>query len=292
MDKEQKSIHRLQMYSGVSLRLTGRPLVMTYSGGKDSDLLLHLAQKAGIPFEAQHSLTTADAPETIYHVKDTFRRLEEKGIRCDIDRHIQPDGTALTMWNLIPKKQMPPTRLVRYCCEKLKEGDGKDRVICTGVRWAESAARKRRGTAEVLPGDKKKHLILNNDNDEDRREFENCQLKGKKVVNPIVDWTTEEVLDYCRTEHISMNLLYDEGFSRVGCIGCPMAGRHKRERQFLRWPKYKNSYLMAFRRMLEVRSAAGKETKRWPDEYDVFRWWMEEDTLPGQIDILEEADDG
>lgn len=291
MDKEQKSIRRLQMYSGVSVRLTGRPLVMTYSGGKDSDLLLHLAQKAGVPFEARHSLTTADAPETIYHVKDTFRRLEEKGIPCDIDRHIQPDGTALTMWNLIPKKQMPPTRLVRYCCEKLKEGDGKGRVICTGVRWDESAARKRRGAVEVLTGDKKKRLILNNDNGEDRREFENCQLKGKKVVNPIVDWTTEEVLDYCAAEQIQMNPLYEEGFFRVGCIGCPMAGKHGRERQFLRWPKYKDNYLRAFRRMLEVRSAAGKETKRWLDEYDVFRWWMEEDTLPGQIDIFEEETD-
>lgn len=292
MDKEQKSIRRLQMYSGVSLRLTGRPLVMTYSGGKDSDLLLHLAQRAGIPFEVQHSLTTADAPETIYHVKDTFRRLEEKGVPCDIDRHIQSDGTALTMWNLIPKKQMPPTRLVRYCCEKLKEGGGKGRVICTGARWAESAARKRRGAVEVVTSDIKKKLILNNDNDEARREFENCQLKGKKVVNPIVDWTTEEVLDYCAAEHVPMNPLYEEGFCRVGCIGCPMAGKHKREREFLRWPKYKDNYLRAFRRMLEVRSAAGKETKRWPDEYDVFRWWMEEDTLPGQIDILEEADDG
>lgn len=288
MDKEQKSIRRFQMYSGVSLRLTKRPLVLAYSGGKDSDLLLHLAQKAGIPFEVLHNLTTADAPETIYHVKDTFRRLEQKGIACDIDRHIQPDGTALTMWNLIPKKLMPPTRLVRYCCEKLKEGGGKGRVVCTGVRWAESVARKRRGQAEVLPSNKKKNLILNNDNDEARREFENCQLKGARVVNPIVDWTTEEVLDYCAAEHIAMNPLYAEGFSRIGCIGCPLAGKHKREHGFLRWPKYKDSYLRAFRRMLEVRSAAGKETKRWTDEYDVFRWWMEEDTLPGQIDILEE----
>ena len=85
-----------------------------------------------------------------------------------------------------------------------------------------------------------------------------------------------------------MNPLYGEDFDRVGCIGCPLAGKHKREREFLRWPKYKDNYLRAFRRMLEVRSAAGKETKRWTDEYDVFRWWMEEDTLPGQIDIWEE----
>lgn len=105
-------------------------------------MLLRLAVKSGIPFEVLHNHTTADAPETVFHIRDTFRRLEEKGIRCDVDKHIHPDGTRTTMWNLIPRKLFPPTRLVRYCCAELKEGGGKGRFIATGVRWAESAARK------------------------------------------------------------------------------------------------------------------------------------------------------
>ena len=121
-DLEQTAIERLKTASEMSLRLFGTPLVITYSGGKDSDVLLHLAEKGGIPFEVLHSLTTADAPETVRHVYDTFRRLEEKGIKCDIDKHVQPDGSRMTMWNLIPRKLMPPTRLVRYCCDALKEG--------------------------------------------------------------------------------------------------------------------------------------------------------------------------
>ena len=39
------------------------------------------------------------------------------------------------MWNLIPKKLMPPTRLVRYCCQELKENNANGRYIATGVRW-------------------------------------------------------------------------------------------------------------------------------------------------------------
>ncbi len=77
----------------------------------------------------------------MYHVRDTFRRLEEKGIKCEVDKHIHPDGTRTTMWNLIPRKLIPPTRTVRYCCAELKEGGGKGRFIATGVRWAESVAR-------------------------------------------------------------------------------------------------------------------------------------------------------
>lgn len=79
MDLEQTAIERLRMASDMSLRLYKQPLVITYSGGKDSDVLLHLAGKAGIPHEVLHSLTTADAPEMVYHVKNTFRKLEIGG---------------------------------------------------------------------------------------------------------------------------------------------------------------------------------------------------------------------
>lgn len=79
MDLEQTAIERLRMASDMSLRLYKQPLVITYSGGKDSDVLLHLAGAAGIPYEVLHSLTTADAPETVWHVKDTFRKLEIGG---------------------------------------------------------------------------------------------------------------------------------------------------------------------------------------------------------------------
>ena len=102
MDLEQKAIDRLKAASDMSLRLYKQPLVITYSGGKDSDVLLHLAEASGIQFEVLHSLTTADAPQTVYHVRDTFHRLEDKGIKCTVDKHVQQDGSRITMWNLIP----------------------------------------------------------------------------------------------------------------------------------------------------------------------------------------------
>lgn len=92
MDVEKTAIERLRMASDMSLRLYKQPLVITYSGGKDSDVLLHLAGKAGIQYEVLHSLTTADAPETVWHVRDTFRRLELAGVKCDIDTHRTPDA--------------------------------------------------------------------------------------------------------------------------------------------------------------------------------------------------------
>ena len=284
-DLEQTAIERLKAASDMSLRLFEKPLVITYSGGKDSDVLLHLARASGIPFEVLHSLTTADAPETVRHVYDTFYQLECKGIKCDVDKHVQPDGSRMTMWKLIQKKLMPPTRLMRYCCAVLKEGGGKDRFIATGVRWAESTARKRRGGLEVLTSKPQSKLILSNDNDEDRRLFETCQLKGKRVVNPIVDWQAADIWDYVGTEKIPMNPLYCEGFHRVGCVGCPLANVKMRMMEFSRYPKIKAAYIRAFDRMLEERRRRGRMngTFRMGDTgVDVFHWWMEDGVLPGQ----------
>lgn len=290
MDLEHSAFEALRFASAQSLKLYKQPLVITYSGGKDSDVLLHLAGKSGIPYEVLHSLTTADAPETVWHVRDTFRRLELANVKCTIDTHRTPDGGNATMWNLIPRKLMPPTRIKRYCCEVLKENGGRGRFIATGVRWDESSRRKNsRGVIEVSHRDKNKRLILMDDNDESRMQFETCQLKGQRTVNPIVGWTTADVWDYVAMEHIPVNPLYRCGFCRVGCIGCPMAGK-SRIMEFAMYPKIKLAYIRAFDRMLEERRRRGKMAggMRWGDTgLDIFNWWMENDVLPGQ-EVLEE----
>ena len=289
MDLEQTAIERLKMASDMSLRLYKQPLVITYSGGKDSDVLLHLAGKSGIPYEVLHSLTTADAPETVWHVRDTFRRLELAGVKCTIDTHRTPDGGNVTMWNLIPRKLMPPTRWMRYCCLELKEGGAKGRWIATGVRWAESAKRKSRGALEVLHSNKSKRLTLMNDNDASRMLMENCQLKGKRVVNPIIDWADTDIWEYADAEGISMNPMYACGWKRVGCIGCPLESKKERRKEFSQYPKYRDSYIRAFARMLAERTKRGLDGS-WKTGEDVFHAWMEDGVLPGQM-VLEGMED-
>ena len=283
-DKVDIAVRRLQEAAEMSQALYEKPLVVAYSGGKDSDTILKLAQIAKIQFEVLHNHTSADAPETVYNVRNKFRELELSSIKCDIDYHVQPDGKRVTMWNLIPRKLMPPTRLMRYCCSELKEGGAKGRFIITGVRWAESAARKKnRGSLEVIARRKERSLILSNDNDEDRRLFESCQMAGKRVVNPIIDWTTEDVLDFCKAEKVNLCPLYAEGWHRVGCVGCPIAGK-KRYIEFSRYPTYKKAYIAAFDRMIEERKRRDKMKGFTMGDtgVDVFHWWMEDGILPGQ----------
>lgn len=225
MDKEQLAIARLQDAARLSEHRYKKPLMITYSGGKDSQVLVALAERAGINFEVVNSHTTADAPETVYFIRDRFKELEERGIKCTI---IMPTykGKPVSMWTLIPQKLVPPTRIMRYCCAVLKETTGHNRFIATGVRWAESTQRKlNRGIMEINHRDKEKRIVMMADNSEKRQLFETCALRGKMTVNPIVDWSDEDVWDYMNAEHLPVNPLYCEGQKRVGCVGCPMAGK-------------------------------------------------------------------
>lgn len=149
-DIERIAIERLQAASEMSLKYYNQPLVVTDSGGKDSSVVKQLALNAGIPFEIMHNHTTADAPETVHFVRSEAKRFEELGIKYTINMPTYK-GKRTSMWNLIPQKLMPPTRIVRYCCSVLKETGGAGRFITTGVRWAESSSRKNnRGIFEKM----------------------------------------------------------------------------------------------------------------------------------------------
>lgn len=295
MNKEQKAIERIKMASEMSLFHYGKPLVCTYSGGKDSDVMLELFKRSGIPFEVHNSHTTADAPQTVRHIRKVFRELELQGIPCEIEMPTYKDERT-SMWKLIQIKMLPPWRNMRYCCSILKETGCANRYIATGVRWDESTARSDRGEFE-RPGKSKREtekfdtVMLMNDNTASRRMTELCMQKHKMIVNPIIDWTYSDIWDFIRSEHIEVCELYHCGYDRVGCIGCPMAGK-KRWKEFADFPAYKKLYLHAFDRMLRERKRRGKESK-WKTGEEVFAWWMEDKNIPGQmsLDDMEGFDD-
>lgn len=256
---------------------------LAFSGGKDSCVLKALADMAGVKYDAHYSVTSVDPPELVRFIRECH-----PDVAFDIPH--DRDGKSITMWNLIPQKLMPPTRVARYCCAVLKESNGRGRITLTGVRWAESAnRRKNRNLVHI--GGKKDGIVLANDNNEARRMVESCYKKRKTVVNPIIDWENEDVWEFIHAYHIPYCKLYDEGFTRLGCIGCPMNTHAKEE--FDRYHKYRDAYLRAFGRMLEVREESGMETK-WASPEDVMAWWLgepaeDEDRLDMFEDIEEDT---
>jgi phosphoadenosine phosphosulfate reductase len=312
-EKIEKAQNVLKLAAEMSKIYYGKPLIITYSGGKDSDVLLHLSENCLNPddFEVLNGHTTVDAPQTVYHIRETFKRLNEKGIKTTIDYHKKANGTNLTMWNLIIDNQIPPTRIARYCCAVLKESTTPNRMCAVGVRASESTNRKGRDVFSIRGKTKKdayyyslSHVAeVHKESQEIQDDNWDCTfiktMKEHKdtVVNPIYEWEDEDIWKYIKEHSIKMNPLYSMGYERVGCIGCPLANHHQRIKQFNDFPKYKQMYINAFSKMLNVRKKNGKDDINGKDDYhrwrtgeDVFEWWMENyKRMPkGQMSLFEE----
>lgn len=274
-DKVQLAIERLQSYE------PEEGYFLAFSGGKDSVVIKALADMAGVKYDAHYNITTVDPPELVHFVKS----LDD----IHIDAQTYEDGRRITMWNLIPKKLMPPTRVARYCCQYLKETNGYGRVTVTGVRWAESVnRRKNQGEMTIFSKSAAKELdkagiqytktqrggiVLNLDNADSRDAMEMCYRTRKTLINPIVDWDDDDVWEFIHKYNIPYCKLYDEGYKRIGCIGCPMSSTNHRLSEFERYPKFKRQYLKAFEKMLNRIKEAGLATT-WESADDVFNWWI------------------
>ena len=127
--------------------------------------------------------------------------------------------------------------------------------------------------------------MLNYDDATERRTTEYCMRTGRMLVNPIIDWDDDDVWEFLNGNGIEHCCLYDEGFKRLGCIGCPMANNKRSNRDFERYPKYKQMYLNAFGKMIEERKRRGLGIpKKWETPEKVMSWWLQEEPqLDGQI---------
>lgn len=281
--KVEVAYERFRWAAKEAERLFDMPLVVRYSGGKDSDVILQLAKESGVPFRVTHNLTTADPPDNVYYIRGVFARLREEGIDCRINI------PRRSLWRIMRETLVIPSRLVRVCCDELKERKMPDApYIVTGVRWAESAVRRSKSgiamvhTASAPPPTSPRYTgdeqvaaaagLLTTDDASSRRLFEQCQMRGVRVLNPIIDWSDDDVWSYLASRGIEGNPLYKEGWTRIGCVGCPLAGRRARELAFARYPKlYKAwhdaiAYVIARRKeMGNPMFLAGKEVETVDD---------------------------
>lgn len=244
---------------------------VAFSGGKDSQVIYHLCKEAGVKFDAHYNITGIDPPELVYFIRENYP---------DVQRHQHEKS----MFQLMEEKGLP-TRLSRFCCANLKERGGTGRFVITGVRWAESNNRKNNRSLvefDVYGSNSKeakenREIFLNSDNDEKRKMIENCQIKGKHVLNPIIDWTDAEVWNYLNSREIKYCELYKQGFKRLGCIGCPMSTKKRSE--LMRYPKFAENYKRAIARWLpgylERRKSKG-EAPLYTTVDEWYSWWIEE----------------
>ena len=203
-----------------------------FSGGKDSIVILDLVRKAKVKHDAHFHKTSIDPPELLKFIREYYP-------------DVIWERPERTMFQLIEQWHMTPTRQRRYCCSVLKECHGYGRLCVLGIRKAESLKRSKRSMLET----------------------DAVKSHDKRILNIIIDWTNRDVWDYIKLHNLPYPSLYDEGWKRIGCIGCPMANR---KQQFQRYPNFKKAYIEAIRRSMLVKPDRYFGTD--PDLY--FEWWM------------------
>jgi phosphoadenosine phosphosulfate reductase len=106
------------------------------------------------------------------------------------------------------------------------------RKLCCGIRKVEPLEQALFGLGAWITG-------LRRDQAATRTEVQRIELDeahvGKIKVNPLADWTSDDVWSYIREHHVPYNALHDQGFPSIGCAPCTRAVRPDEDPRAGRW---------------------------------------------------------
>ena len=266
LSKASKMLQQKMMYSIDLLKKAerlalayggGNGYYLAFSGGKDSQALYHIAELAGVKFDVHMNFTSVDPPEVIRFVKKQYPEVD----------FIKPKKS---IYQLAVEKQILPSMRVRWCCAEYKENSGAGRVTLIGIRHQESSRRAKRNEVEIS---NRKYSGTLEGLDEYRQELKakRARRKSKKdgvnitnadqeqtlgcisgkeslLISPIIHWTEQDVWEFLnKVMEVPHCSLYDEGWHRIGCIGCPMSSVNQKKIENIRYPHVKRNWIKAIK---------------------------------------------
>jgi phosphoadenosine phosphosulfate reductase len=228
-----------------------RPYYGCFSGGKDSCVIKEIARLGNINVTWHYNVTTIDPPELCRFIKK---------FHSDVIWEIPKEN-----FFVVAERKGFPTRKARWCCEVFKESRSPSgSVMIFGVRAAESP-RRAKAWKEVTAHTK----------------------TGQYVVAPILNWSDAEIWQFIKSKNIPYCDLYDKGFNRLGCVGCPMSRRRKYDLK--RWPHYERAWKRLFDTVWNKRTGTiQRDGRQWfGDAYfgsgaEMYEWWLTNEGVPKQ----------
>lgn len=203
-----------------------------FSGGKDSIVMYDIVKKSGVKYSVYYNFTTIDPPEVTRFILRNYPEV----------KWLRPEKT---FFQYVYEKGLP-SRYRRWCCDVLKHGvrpDNARRHKIVGIRAEESYKRAKRGRIVKY--------------ETGRRVF---------LYSPIFYFTEGDIWEYIDDNSLPYPSLYNEGFSRIGCIICPfICGSGMLERNKKRWPKIYAIFEEAVRNHWEAK-------KRKYEDRGIFSW--------------------
>ncbi len=257
--KIEYSIDLLRKSEKMAIRLDHENgFYLAFSGGKDSQALYHIALMAGVKFKAHMNLTSVDPPEVIRFVKKQYPDVEL----------IKP---KMSIYDMALKKHILPTRTLRWCCAEFKEMSGAGKVTLIGIRKEESARRSKREEVSTNIKGKRTEETFDQWSEHQEKMVTCVGGKDKILVSPIIHWAERDVWEFLNdVVKVPHCKLYDEGYTRIGCILCPMSNRKSKLRDIERFPHAKRRWIQTIEKLIKE----GYINNNFDDAEFGFEWWI------------------
>lgn len=251
-------------------------ILVAYSGGKDSQASLIWAAKefGAKSIEAVFSDTGWEHPVTYEHIQMTCMQL---GVKITTVKSIKYNGMIdlATKKKRFPStmarfctSELKAIPFINYVLDECK-----DVLVIQGIRAKESDSRslmkaqctyfkyytepyqsnsmkiaKYEAMPKLSKGQKTALTKAKKRLSEGKEDYKYFTHRRKEVLEfvskyvqdilrPVFDWPAQEVIDYIIANGQKPNQLYFEGFKRVGCFPCFMAGHHEVKEILKRYPE-------------------------------------------------------
>jgi phosphoadenosine phosphosulfate reductase len=252
-EKVSKAIAMIKEYEPMALQLSNDGYYVAFSGGKDSIVMERLFKMSGVKYKSWYNNVTIDPPELVQFIKRKYPEVRWNNV-----------GKNLPAM-MADKSAGPPTRIIRWCCEIYKEQGGNGLFKAIGVRASESPRRKGMWQPITMH-----------------------RTNNSPIISPILYWTDLDVWGFIAQEEMEYCELYDQGFKRLGCVGCPMSGPTGMARDFKRWPKYEQMWRRGFQAFWDKykgvprRDGKPRSIEKFPTVDDLWNWWVSGKAYEGE----------
>jgi len=168
--------------------------------GFEDQLITHFIASENLPIE----IFTLDTGRVF---PETYDLIERTNARYKINIKIMfPEARAV--------EEMVNEKGVNLFYESIE-----NRKLCCGIRKTKPLERALKGLDAWITGLRREQSVTRTN----MQIVEWDGMHGLVKINPLLNWTAEEVENFVRKENIPYNKLHDKGFPSIGCQPCTRA---------------------------------------------------------------------